>query len=370
MLSLRKRLRSQTLGPASKMVGRPLQFFALFFLAILAPARSSAIAPAPASNGLCLACHGNPAAATKLANGEPLSLFVDPKAFARSVHGGKLACADCHVDMARVPHGVRQFKSRRAMSLAYYELCKRCHFAQYARLLDGVHYALLAKGDDRAPTCVDCHGSHGIGRPDQPRTRLSANCARCHAAVVAAYRRSVHGEALASGNPDVPVCTDCHRAHDNANPLSAAWHLSIDRLCARCHANRALMAKYGISTQVLTTYLNDFHGMTASLYRSEKVRPAMFTATCTDCHGAHDIGRVGAPGSPAIKANLRKTCARCHRGASANFPSAWIGHYEPSLSHAPLVYLVKLFYLIFIPFVIGGLVIQILLHLWRAVVNR
>jgi hypothetical protein len=28
------------------------------------------------------------------------------------------------------------------------------------------------------------------------------------------------------------------------------------------------------------------------------------------------------------------------------------------------------FYWIFIPFVVGGLILQILLHLWRVVVNR
>ncbi len=95
----------------------------------------------------------------------------------------------------------------------------------------------------------------------------------------------------------------------------------------------------------------------------------MLTATCTDCHGVHDITWVKGPGSSVIKANLLKTCQRCHKGAGPNFSSAWLGHYEPSLRHAPLVYLTKLFYMIFIPFVIGGLVIQILLHLWRVVVN-
>ena len=175
---------------------------------------------------------------------------------------------------------------------------------------------------------------------------------------------------IEQGNNDVPVCTDCHHAHDTANPLSASWHLQIPQLCASCHANKQLMAKYGISTAVLTTYLNDFHGMTASLQRTEKAHPREFTATCTDCHGVHDIRKVNGVGLQAIKENLLITCRRCHTDASANFPSAWLGHYEPSLRHSPLVYAVKMFYAIFIPFVIGGLVLQILLHLWRAVVNR
>ena len=35
-----------------------------------------------------------------------------------------------------------------------------------------------------------------------------------------------------------------------------------------------------------------------------------------------------------------------------------------------MVYAVRIGYLILIPFMIGGLVLQILLHLWRVVVNR
>ncbi len=110
--------------------------------------------------------------------------------------------------------------------------------------------------------------------------------------------------------------------------------------------------------------------MTASLERSERVAPSQFTVTCTDCHGVHDIERVDSAGLERIKGHLLTVCQRCHPGATSNFPSAWIGHYEPSLQHAPLVYAVKLFYAFFIPFTIIGLSLQILLHLWRVVVNR
>jgi len=322
-------------------------------------------------SALCMACHGNPTFAAKLGDGEKLSLYVDGKQFAHSVHGGKLACTDCHSDITAVPHATKRFPNRHAVELAYYELCKQCHFPEYSRLLDGVHYAEISKGNQSAPTCVDCHGSHAVAPPARPRALISRTCAKCHTAIAAAYIQSVHGKALLEqDNHDVPVCTDCHHPHDNSNPLAASWHLGIPQLCARCHTNKEMMAKYGISTLVLTTYLSDFHGMTASLQRSEKRDRRELTATCTDCHGVHDIARIDGASSPVIKANLLTTCRRCHPGAGANFPSAWIGHYEPSPKHAPLVYAVKIFYMIFIPFVIGGLVLQILLHLWRVVVNR
>ena len=49
---------------------------------------------------------------------------------------------------------------------------------------------------------------------------------------------------------------------------------------------------------------------------------------------------------------------------------SWLSHYEPSPKKASLVYYVKLFYRVFIPFVIIGLVLQILLHIWRLIVSR
>ena len=72
----------------------------------------------------------------------------------------------------------------------------------------------------------------------------------------------------------------------------------------------------------------------------------------------------------ALKANLQKTCSKCHDDANANFPGAWLSHYEPSMKKAPIVYGVKVAYAVLIPFMIGGLGLQILLHLWRLMVNR
>lgn len=342
-------------------------------LLLLPGARAQTGAPAAAggiSSDVCLSCHGNPSLSIQLKDGETLPLSVDSKSLAHSVHAG-LACTDCHSDITSIPHPAKAFPSRRAVSLAYYQLCRQCHFDEYTRLVDGIHFKALGQGNQNAPTCVDCHGAHSITPPSQPRSRISLTCGRCHANVAAAYAKSVHGQALLEhSNLDVPVCTDCHQAHDISSANTAQWRLGIPRLCASCHTNPDVMRTYGISTAVLTTYLNDFHGMTASLERSEHVSPASFTVTCTDCHGVHDIQPVDRGGAAAVKAHLLPVCRECHAGATANFPSAWIGHYEPSLRHAPLVYGVQIFYAIFIPFVVAGLVLQILLHLWRVVVNR
>lgn len=317
----------------------------------------------------CLSCHADRTMAVALPSGETRPLYVDIDAFRASVHGNKLGCTDCHQDMTTVPHDARPFTSLRDFTLAYYEQCKRCHFANYTKTLDSVHLRALERRDRMAPTCVDCHGAHDIASPHKPKASLSRTCAKCHQGVFDVYQKSVHGRFLEQSD-DVPGCTDCHRSHDVAGPRDGNWQKQTPELCSSCHGNKTLMEKYGLSTAVANTYVADFHGMTASLQRSGTPRESSVVALCTDCHGVHDISKVDEPGSKVLRANLVKTCARCHEGASENFPAAWMSHYEPSWEKAPLVYGVQLFYDILIPFMMAGLLLQILLHFWRMVVNR
>jgi predicted CXXCH cytochrome family protein len=343
----------------------------LILLAVLLAQLPGAASPSSEEIESCLACHGDPELTMTLPSGETQTLFVDIEVFTASVHGDKLSCTDCHRDMTEIPHETKPFRTLREFTVAYHEQCKRCHFDNYARTLDSVHQSAVARGDTTAPLCVDCHGAHDIRPPSSPRSLISHTCANCHQGVSVTFARSVHGSSLAPDeNPDVPVCTDCHRTHDVSGPRAEGWLLQTPQLCADCHANRELMDKYGLSSNVQQTYVADFHGMTASLQRRGSGERRTFTALCTDCHGVHDIRRVEDPESRVVAANLVKTCQTCHPGASENFPAAWLSHYEPSWEKAPLVHAVQLFYAILIPFMIGGLVLQVLLHFWRVVVSR
>ena len=130
------------------------------------------------------------------------------------------------------------------------------------------------------------------------------------------------------------------------------------------------MDKYGISTNVLKTYLQDFHGVTVSFYEKRTPTDASVKATCIDCHGIHDIKATDDPESSVIRANLVNTCRKCHPDASENFPAAWLKHYEPSPTKSPIVYYVKLFYKIFIPLTVGGLMLHIGLDFWKLMLER
>ncbi len=122
------------------------------------------------------------------------------------------------------------------------------------------------------------------------------------------------------------------------------------------------MAKYGISTQVLNTYVADFHGTTVMLFEKQSPDAETNKPVCYDCHSIHDIKRVDDPqfGLHASE-NLLLRCQQCHPDASANFPTAWLSHYIPSQENNPLVYYVNQFYKLFIPTVLGGMAILVVL---------
>ena len=319
---------------------------------------------------LCLSCHSDETLEMELPDGT-LPVYVNPKEFAASIHGQKLNCADCHSDITDYPHPEKAFKNKREFSLSLYESCKRCHFSNYTKTLEGIHYSLLMKGNTAAPTCKDCHGAHDIRRPDEPRSRISKTCNKCHSNVYSVYVKSVHGKAMLNGgNVDVPTCTDCHKAHDIEDPRTNSFLLRTPELCGKCHSNEKLMKKYNLSTHVVETYLKDFHGVSAVFYKKNGDDIRSWKAVCTDCHGVHDISAVADGNSPVLKKNLLNTCRKCHPDASSDFPSAWLSHYEPTPQKAALVYYVRLFYKFFIPFTIGGLLLHILLHIWRVASNR
>ena len=319
----------------------------------------------------CLSCHSQPDLSMTLASGENLSLYINPEVFAASIHGDKLLCTDCHSSISTYPHPERTIPSRRDYNIAQYELCKMCHFDNYAKTLDSVHYEMLSSGNARAPLCTDCHGAHNVTLPYQPRTKISLTCSKCHQDLYNLYADSVHGKALIEeDNYDVPVCTDCHLSHTIEDPRTVTFHLKSVDLCSSCHSNEKLMQEYGISTNVVKSYLEDFHGTTVALISKQSRDIWAEEAVCTDCHGVHDIQQVDSPDSPVIKANLVDTCRKCHPEATANFPSAWLSHYEPSIDKAPWVFFVRWFYRLLIPFILVGLSAHILLDLWRTITNR
>ena len=327
--------------------------------------------PAAANNQACLGCHSNLGQQMKAVNGEIISLYVDPDSFKNSVHGAKgFACNVCHTNISGYPHPEYKPTDRRQVTLDLYQACKQCHADNYQKTLDSVHQRALASGNRLGAVCTDCHGAHDVRPPDQPRWRIPLTCSKCHAAIFNQYKDSVHGSALTgTDNPDVPTCVDCHGVHKIGDPTTAAFRLmSPTEMCGKCHTDSKRMSKYGISTNVLNSYVADFHGTTVTLF--EKQSPDQITnkPVCFDCHGVHDIANTQDPKAGLqIKANLLKACQKCHPDATTeSFAGSWLSHYEPSPTKFPVVYYINLFYKIFIPAVLGFMALMVILDaVWR-----
>jgi predicted CXXCH cytochrome family protein len=321
-------------------------------------------------NRTCVGCHTTQGLATQFPSSEKLPLTINAASLKSSVHGTQ-DCTACHVGIREFPHPKNTAVNYREFQLENSRHCETCHAEQAKQELDSHHARALAAGNKNAAVCTDCHGSHTAGKPDSPRHRISTSCGRCHGAIYTQYISSVHGRSLLEiENSDAPVCTDCHEAHKQEDPTTQAFRLKSPKICATCHANAELMRKYNITADVFDTYVADFHGLTVTLFDRQHPGQRMNTAVCTDCHGIHDIQKVTDAQSSVIKQNLLTTCRKCHPEANLNFPDSWLGHFQPTRDRHPLVYWVNVFYRFVIPITIGGMVVFVLIDAGGRVIRR
>ncbi len=337
------------------------------WLAILVPLLLSSVwlinhTPASAQEPLneeveqCLTCHSNPDLRITFPDGSVNLGHVSGTAYVNSVHGQQgMTCGGCHPGREQFPHPEPAAESSRTYTLELNETCATCHPDQANLVQDSVHAQVLEAGMTEAAVCVDCHDPHDTVSLREARVKIATTCRKCHADIYDQYSQSIHGEALREEqNRDVPTCVDCHGVHNIEDPRTTQFRLNSPDLCGSCHANEALMNKYGISTNVFETYVADFHGTTVTLFEKQSPDQPTNKAVCYDCHGVHDILAMDDPGAiAASKENLLETCRKCHPDATANFPDSWTGHFPPTFDKQPLVATVNLFYAILIPGLIG-----------------
>jgi nitrate reductase cytochrome c-type subunit len=242
-----------------------------------------------ADSNNCLSCHGDPSLSGLLTKQRPdgtsIALYIDTEGSSNSVHRYK-DCTSCHTDN---PHEVETPLTKLSLS----EKCGTCHEYEYAQ-----------------------------------------------------YKTSVHGAPLYSGNSDPATCTDCHSATSNPHnvvrvldPLASTYPKNVAQTCAKCHDDPKLMDKYGIVEKVYATYMRSFHGKAMKLASDGAPLQQLDTATCTNCHGAHNISTVSNPDAPvAGMDNLLDTCKTCHPDAGPEFVKGFVGHKAVNSEFLPQVY--------------------------------
>jgi predicted CXXCH cytochrome family protein len=360
------------LSPTHKLPGIFLVLSFILLACLFWAIPTKADEPKQQTEEYCLSCHSNPDLSMTLPNGDVLSLYLSSEELQNSVHSPiGIECEACHTNITTYPHPAIDYQSRRELSRSYYQACQKCHPDNYSRTLDSMHARAAAAGNLEAPICTDCHGSHYVHPPDQPRTLIPSTCGNCHTEEYTVYQSSVHGNALAQeSNPDVPVCTTCHGVHNIQDPRTQQFRVNEPDLCASCHANQEMMSKYGLSADVYSLYRLSWHGVDVSVYQARWPTIQHETAICTDCHGIHNIFKPDDPSSTVNPKNLLATCQKCHPGVGPNWTGAWTGHYKVSLQRTPFLYYVDLFYSGFTPLILWICGIYVALQIIRLTVDR
>lgn len=179
----------------------------------------------------CLTCHGKPI--TRNVDGKTVSLTIDEAWIKGSVHLGH-ECTDCHRSYSKASHPAPKAEATaRELAHAASEACERCHLEKAVKEKDSIHAVVLARGDQRAPGCSDCHGSHQVGPHALTDTLDGVPCRKCHEATFDAYRTSVHGMTKPAAASPSPLCAACHTAHE-VKPAMASR--SPRDMCIPCHA--------------------------------------------------------------------------------------------------------------------------------------
>jgi predicted CXXCH cytochrome family protein len=327
------------------------------------------------SNDYCLSCHAQSDQYLTMPSGEKVYITVDGDQFAHSIHG-EYACVQCHTDIRTYPHPELGVETARDLTLSLNRGCERCHSDQAQKTKNSTHQVALDQGNKEAAVCSDCHSAHNVqelpANPVNLKQHNADTCERCHSAIHAEYKDSVHGNALFNDyNPDVPTCTDCHGTHNIAGPNTEEYFAMYSpQLCQKCHEDAELMGKYGLTADVFDTYISDFHGTSVMMFEPRYEGQQSNKPVCIDCHGVHTMKSASDPNSTVSPENLLVTCQKCHPDASSQFPSAWLGHYRPDVNRYPVVYYVNLFYKLFIPAVLGMLIFFVLIDVYRRFIRR
>jgi hypothetical protein len=348
----------------------------LFSVAAGGGARAaSAETAAPTS---CVGCHGN----ADLVGDDAMVKIAEQ--YTHDVHAGVgLSCQDCHggnpdpaltEDPAAAmdpDYRADPFRGAPART-AIPAFCGRCHsdpsymkrFKPDARVdqeseyRTSQHGKLLARGDTKVATCIDCHGVHGIlaaADVDSPvyPTKVAETCGHCHADPehMAGYtlpdgrplpvdqldrwRRSVHANAMFEREDlTAPTCNDCHGNH-GATPPGLD---SIVFVCGQCHGREAGLFRASAKRAGLEAHNENYlaGGKVACSECHEPPEPQAALTTlhtfseCATCHGNHSVIRP----TVALLAPLPPTpCALCHESAGAltddlDEPAKVFQHYQ------------------------------------------
>jgi hypothetical protein len=193
---------------------------------------------------LCARCHREGKKAAVRYTGSQHEIVEH---YTESIHGKGLlksgltvtaTCTGCHTAHAILPKSDPESSVNRKNLPA---TCGRCHHGIQEQFQQSVHFTAQGKAGQETPVCSDCHSAHAIGRTDLDAFKLDimGKCGKCHEAIAQTYFDTYHGKVSRLGYTKTARCYDCHGSHDVLPPSDPRSHLSranVITTCKKCHA--------------------------------------------------------------------------------------------------------------------------------------
>ncbi len=164
------------------------------------------------------------------------------------------ACFDCHQ-----PHKIRSPEYEVGMGNAD---CLRCHSKAGLKSADGrsmtVSQSEVLTSRHSKVACSQCHSDVNVSKTRPCETvKNKVDCTKCHEAVGLEYQKSIHGKLFAKGDPNAPICAECHGTHHilgKKDPQSVTYPTNVPNLCARCHreGQKAALRYTGVQHQIIS----------------------------------------------------------------------------------------------------------------------
>jgi len=195
-------------------------------------------------------------------------------------------------------------------------VCLPCHGTHQATGAPYVDPQVFAQSAHGSFGCIICHPDAGqLPHPEKLARADPLNCARCHDEITETYQESIHGKALAQGAEGVANCKDCHGdILPKDDPDSQVFPFNLPATCGKCHSSAKLAEEHNIPIpEAYQSYMRSIHGVGLSRVG------LLFSATCNDCHGSHDIQPAQDPRSKINPKNLPLTCGGCHQGTLEDY---------------------------------------------------
>jgi nitrate/TMAO reductase-like tetraheme cytochrome c subunit len=133
------------------------------------------------------------------------------------------------------------------------------------------------------------------------------SCYHCHTDIVSQFRNNIHFDKGFT-------CANCHGGNIQPNSTTISTDVmsgnfigkpardQITNICSKCHPNET----------------NDYK---QSIHWQQIEKGHLDAATCTDCHGVHEIRAINDSKSLVNRQNSPETCAKCH--SNKELMSAW-----------------------------------------------